>query len=137
MLFVTGTPSWPFFPTKGDFATFMNTSWICWEVLSENFLLTCSKLAKKLEFICGYFKIGQNFDIYFDTIASISLLGIYNCYNRSCICWEERDMNRVFWLLCELTCSKLAKNPGIFYVVISKLVKILIFIWIRLLLFHS
>ena len=31
------------------------------------------KFSKKyLKFICGYFKIGQNFDIYLDTIASIS-----------------------------------------------------------------
>ena len=35
---------------------------------------------KEWYFLCDYFKIGQNFDIYFDTIASISLLGIYNCY---------------------------------------------------------
>ena len=35
---------------------------------------------KEWYFLCDYFKIGQNFDIYLDMIASISVLGTCNCY---------------------------------------------------------
>ena len=38
------------------------------------------KGSKEWYFLCDYFKIGQKFDIYLDMIASISVLGIHNCY---------------------------------------------------------
>ena len=62
----------------------MLRSWEEWyeKVFPLLWELTCSKLAKKPEIYLSrdYFKIGQNFDIYFFTIDFIWSLGIYNCY---------------------------------------------------------
>ena len=41
--------------------------------------LTCSKLPKNQQFLCDYFKIVQNVDIYLNMNASNWHLGIYNC----------------------------------------------------------
>ena len=54
------------------------------------------KVSKNCGIYLRYFKIGQNFDIYLDTIASISLLGIYNCYIYIYVYAEKGDMKKYF-----------------------------------------
>ena len=64
------------------------------------------KLSRKPEISLRFL---QNMFIYLHTIASIWLLGIYNCGSKILTRWEEW-CQKVFSLLCYSTCSKLVNN---------------------------
>ena len=93
---------------------------------------SCAKLAKKLKFLCNYFKINQNLVIYGHTIVSIWLLGIYNWCSNMLRSWEEW-YQKVFSLPCNSTCAKLVENPKFLY----DYFKMWLFICIILLIFDS
>ena len=74
-----------------------------------DYFVTCTKLTKKVKFLCNYVKISQNLAIYLHAIASIWLLGIYNCCSNMLRIWEEW-FQKVFSLLSNSTCVKLVKT---------------------------
>ena len=103
-------------------------------VVSKGFFTTllfnmCKVSKETLKFLCYYFKIWLFICI---SIASIWLLGIYNCCSKMLRSWEEW-YQKVFSLLCNSTCAKLVKTLKF----LCDYFKIWLFICILLLLFDS